>query len=306
MAVTKFPSGLVVKPHPFPKGLDPSTATNKQLVSNGLPPRPKDPTLLLGWENLMERLRTTTFIEPQFQRTNRRHGPSLHSPGTGGSLSANWSGAVVVLPEDAAPGADFFVVMGQWTVPNPLPAAKDFRPYASASWIGIDGWFPDGSSIIQIGVECDAIGTASGAVEQTIYLWWEWTPENEVEITSLAVKPGDSLTGVIVREGPGANIILSNDVNNQYTAFEVTFPTNTVVGNCAEWIVERPLKDGVLSQLANYGSVAFQEAWAGTNLAGGEATLNPLLGFSVDMIGDNGGTISKGSTAGRQVNCFFV
>ena len=85
------------------------------------------------------------------------------------------------------------------------------------------------------------------------------------------------------------------------------FPTSTVVGHCAEWIVDRPgTLAGVYTQLANYGSVAFQEAWAGTNLAGSEATRNPLLGFSVDMIGDDKSTISHGSTASRQVNCFFV
>jgi hypothetical protein len=306
MAVTKFPGGLVVQPRPFPKAFNPSTATDKQLVSHGLPPRPKDPTLLLGWENLMERLRTTPFIEPEFQRTNRRHGPALHGPGTGGTPSPNWSGAVVVLPENAPAGADFFVVVGQWTMPNALPAANDSQDYICSSWIGIDGWFP-GDSIIQAGVESDVHNTSSGMIAENSFAWWEWFPENPIAISNFAVSPGDSLTGVIVRQGPGANIIFSNNVKNTYTAFEAMFPTSTVVGHCAEWIVERPGNPAsVLTQLANYGSVAFQEAWAGTNMAGSDAVRDPLLGFSVDMIGDNGSTVSHGSTASRQVNCFFV
>lgn len=47
-------------------------------------------------------------------------------------------------------------------------------------------------------------------------------------------------------------------------------PGVRVVGNSAEWIVERPMVDGVLSTLADYSSVNFTKAvaWSGLSNAG--------------------------------------
>jgi hypothetical protein len=74
MAETTFPSGVVIRSHPLPKGVDLLKASDQELVKHGVPPRPKDPTLLSEWENLMKSLGRSTFIEPKFRRTDRRRG----------------------------------------------------------------------------------------------------------------------------------------------------------------------------------------------------------------------------------------
>ena len=84
---------------------------------------------------------------------------------------------------------------------------------------------------------------------------------------NLAVSVGDLLVCTIVADSSTtASIVLSNSTTDQAVTFGVTAPTGTtLVGSCAEWIVERPSFGGVLSQLANYNSVTFQEAFGGTN-----------------------------------------
>jgi hypothetical protein len=273
-----------------------------------MPPRPKDPTLLSEWENLMKSLGGSTFIEPKFRRTDRRHGPAIRpAPDirSGTETWHNWSGGVVYLPTPSPPGAKFYVVSGHWTVPNPMPGDADQQLYHSSNWIGIDG---DGGSgdVLQAGIECDARFDDSGAVEQWIYPWWEWFPEGEIQITNLAFSVGDLVVcNIVADSSTTASIVLSNSTTNQTAALGVTAPTGTtVVGNCAEWIVERPeLFGGVLSQLANYDSVTFQEAFGGTNLPDSDAVRDPSEGNAINMIGDNGAIVSTATVAFRQVNC---
>jgi hypothetical protein len=282
---------MVIRSHPLPKGLDPLKASDQELVRHGVPPRPKDSTLLSEWENLMKRLGRSTFIEPKFRRTDRRRGPVIRS---GTQTWNNWSGGIVFLPPNSPAGAKFYVVAGQWTVPNALPGDADDQLYYCSSWIGLDGEKPS-VDILQAGVECEVQFTSSG-VAQTIYPWLEWLPENEIQITNLAVSVGDLLVcNITSNSSTTATIVLSNSTNNQWTAFDVTAPTGTtLVGNCAEWIVERP-NFGGLTQLANYDSVTFQEAFGGTNLPGSDAVRDPREGDAINMTGDNGVVISTGT-----------
>jgi hypothetical protein len=311
MAETTFPSGLVVRSHPFPKGFNLLKASDQELVRHGLPPRPKDPTLLSQWERVMQSLARSTFIEPEFRRTDRRHGPIIRS---GTDTSKNWSGEVVFLPPSAPAGAKFLLVAGEWTVPSPAPAADDFQLYYCASWIGIDG--DNSGDVLQVGVECEAQKALQepGEVRRTIYPWWEWFPENEIQITNLAVSAGDLLRPggdllscqISVTSSTSAIIILANITTQQTAAFDVTAPAGTtLVGNCAEWIVERPEVGGSLSQLAGYGSVAFQQAFGGTNLPGSDSVRDPSEGDAINMMGDQGSVLSTGNVGFRQVNCFF-
>jgi Peptidase A4 family/Protein of unknown function (DUF3761) len=298
---TTFPSGVIVRSYSSVKGVDFLKAINRELVGHGLPPRPNDPTLLSHWENLMKGLDRSGFVEPKFRRTDRRHGPAIRS---GTETEPHWSGGVVFLPPNSPAGAKFYVVAGQWTVPNPMPGGADEQLYYCSSWIGIDG--DNSADVLQAGVECEARFTGSGTAKR-IYPWWEWYPENEIEITNLDVSVGNLLVCLISSQNnTTANIVLSNSTNSQWTAFEATAPTGTtLVGNCAEWIVERPSVGGVFTQLANYGSVTFQEAFGGTNLPGSDAVRDPSVGDAINMIGDDGTVVSTATVEQRQVNCLF-
>ena len=61
MPETTFPSGLVARSQPLPRGFDPLTASQQELIRHGFPPRPKDPRLLSEWEKLMHRLASMSF-----------------------------------------------------------------------------------------------------------------------------------------------------------------------------------------------------------------------------------------------------
>jgi hypothetical protein len=243
-----------------------------------------------------------SFTEPQLFRTNRRHLPAIRD-GTGNST--NWSGGVVYLPAGFAV-AKFFIVYGQWTVPNPFPAAGDFQLYHCSFWIGIDGSYS--SDVLQAGAHCEAQNTSSGIVQREIHPWFEWFPENEIQITNLTVSAGDILSCLISStSSTTANMILANSTTNRAVAVEMTAPgTNKLDGNCAEWIVERPKVGGINTQLANYGAVTFWEAWGGTNLGGSDAVRNPIEGEALNMTGDDGSVVSKGNVGDRYVTCFFV
>jgi hypothetical protein len=302
MAITKLPAGFVVRSLPLPKDFDPLTASDQDLLGHGLPRRPQDPRLLSDWESLVRGFARSTFIEPEFLATDRQHGPMLRA---GATSSVNWSGGVVRLPADPAEGAKFYTVTARFTVPDFFPTGLQDLPYHCSCWIGID-WVDDASmDIVQAGVHCVVVQRGS-ETSALLYPWWQWWPGPETQITNLLTLPGDVMSCVIsTRSATVANVLLNN--NNQYTAFEVTPPKGTtVVGNCAEWIVERPQIGGVASQLANYGSVAFQTAWAGTNLGGSDAIREPSQGDAFNMFGDDGSLVSRAELLDQEVDCFFV
>src|SRR5207248_5908757 len=101
-------------------------------------------------------------------------------------------------------------------------------------------------------------------------------------ITNFLVSPGDLLRCVLcVESSTTGSVFLENKSTGVYTSFKVTAPsTTTLVGNCAEWIVERPLVDNVPSNLANYGVVIFDVAVAQVNH---DPTLEAASGTNINM-----------------------
>src|SRR5438552_2098952 len=89
-----------------------------------------------------------------------------------------------------------------------------------------------------------------------------------------------------------------NQSNDAYTSGDITAPSGTtLLGNCAESIVERPGLSGVPQKLAKYGTdyfdTSFASSSAGDLLASGTGTL-------LNMTDDSGKTISKASVAGPE------
>jgi hypothetical protein len=124
----------------------------------------------------------------------------------------------------------------------------------SATWIGIGGQFNNDSSLIQCGTEQDSIfGQAR------YYAWYEILPYNSINIPRriIAVSFGDQMQ---------ASIQLANTTTNQWiinitdTTTAQTFQTNvTYVSSqlTAEWIIERPVVNGNISLLNNFGNQTF-------------------------------------------------
>jgi hypothetical protein len=216
----------------------------------------------------------------------------------GTDTSDNWSGGIV-----NAPSGTFTSVSGQWTIPNPVATTNDGTRYYSSFWIGIDG--SGGSSdVFQAGVECEAVG-GSGGAQQTIYPWWEWYPEDEVQITNLPTAVGDVLScALTVVSSTSGNVFLKNVTNGTAVSFQISPPPGTtLVGNCAEWIAERPEVDGALTELVDYGEVNFSSCDAGASAG---ATVQSSSGDSINML-DGTQTISQAALTGPdEVSCTYT
>ena len=259
-----------------PEGFDPLHAEDRELLVFGYPARPdkdKHPELHETWKRMVSR--PLTIIEPQFAlRTDKQHG--IRNT-VANDTSTNWSGAASF----AAKGDSATYVIGQWTVPDVV--APGLGSYYCASWVGIDG---DGSpDVLQAGTECDVVSFGFFTAKQT-YVWWEWYPENEVQIANFPVTSGDVMyCAICVHSDTEAGFYLTNLTTGASTSFTKTAPQGThLVGNCAEWIVEAPTVNGGQSALARYGDVYFDECIAGTKknalLHGGDGDLITMVDSS--------------------------
>ncbi|MGH9077162.1 MAG: G1 family glutamic endopeptidase [Acidimicrobiales bacterium] len=278
------------------------SADSADLVEWGFPARPDDPHHLARYEAVFGRLKgKLNYVPPTFRRNeDRLHRPRTAATSAGTESSTNWSGGVVFAPS----GQSFKWVEGDWVVPN-VDAPTENQWYYSASWIGIDG---DGSGdVCQAGVECEVYRSGS-SITRHIYPWWEWFPESEVQVTNLAVGPGDMVTVLICTSGgagsTSASVYFSNRTTGASTSFAISAPSGTkLVGNCAEWIVEAPTVSGAQSSLADFGEVFFSVCEAVT---GAGTTVNGGTGDNINLT-NAGGTVSDGKLiTANVVQCLYV
>jgi hypothetical protein len=273
-----------------PKDFDPLKADDKALARYGFPSRPSDPKLAARWKEVMSR--GVRFIEPQFRAMpyKRRRLPQASAAKHGVENTDIWSGAVVHAPA----GDSFRWVEGTWTVPNAYPPgnAQDFVWYSASTWVGIDGI--DGSGdVLQAGCDSDVM-RFFGLTSRQLNPWWEWFPAGSFWISNFTISQGDTVNCLIcVTAGlkTEATIYLYNLTSNIAAHFMATAPKGTsLVGNSAEWIVERLEIDTNTPELAQYGEVYFSEANAGTANA---KLLQGGTGNTINMV-DSGNVISEG------------
>jgi hypothetical protein len=280
-----------------PPGFNPLTAAPRLLQRYGLPKRPdakSAPELLKSWEAAFAGPRT--WITPEFREMKGKyHGPArrprqqAHLKRAGVSVanatSENWSGSVAFPPV----GQTFTWVAGQWTVPNPYPPG--LGQFYASEWIGIDGW--KSGDVLQAGTETQVVNLLGKDFSaRVVYAWWEWYPAYEVAITNLPVSPGDIMSCLIhVNSISTASVIVQNQSSNVTTLFTITAPSGTtLVGESAEWIVERPTVNKVLTKLADYKVDYFDYGFAGTTNISKFVTLG--LGTAVTMKANNGASLS--------------
>ncbi|HLJ88295.1 MAG TPA: G1 family glutamic endopeptidase [Candidatus Angelobacter sp.] len=256
-----------------PNNFDPFTAKPEDLARFGLPSIPQNPEILELYRGIFNRLKGRLhFIEPEFQVNGDRSTGPLSRVSVSAKTSTNWSGVVVYPPSNQA----FQWVYGQWVIPNVyLPSNYQAGVwYRCASWIGIDG--DSGSKdVFQAGVVHKIMqNSSSGELEREVHAWAEWFPASAVTITNFPVSPGDLITVTLCSsDGEGSttgNALLSNYNSGAMTIVGLTAPSDkSLVGNCAEWIVEAPtitIAGGdTVSSMPNYGEVIFTVGQAGTS-----------------------------------------
>jgi hypothetical protein len=304
-AVLTLSHGIEVRTFAPPADFDPLTADDDTLLRNGFPARPPEGPHLDRFTQVLKRLRgRLNYVQPTLQvNPDRFHGPRRPPTHTqaGTDTSPNWSGGVVFAPAHRS----FSWVQGDWTIPN-VDAPIENQWCYSASWIGIDGY--RSKDVCQAGIECEAYRTGTTVVRK-IYPWLEWYPASEIQITNFSVSSGDFITALVCA-GPGAGataaaIYFSNRTTGNFTSLNFTAPAGkSLVGNCAEWIVEDPTVNGQQGVMADYGQVSFSmcQAYVGST----ESTVDAGTGDNINMVFNNT-TVSTGSLVGATgVLCQYV
>jgi hypothetical protein len=162
------------------------------------------------------------------------------------STDLNWGGYAVASdfnnPQPVVTG-----VSGSWVVPEVAISQNDTF---SAVWIGIGGTF--GTDLIQAGTEQDSINGV------TYYsAWFELLPDYEITVTTMNISSGDKISACIGLSDPNLNvwtISLIDLTNGESFSQDFEYSSSRL---SAEWVLERPVVNNVLSQLADFGTLTF-------------------------------------------------
>lgn len=260
--VTQCGGGIVARSVTPAAGFDPLTATDAQLVANDLPPRPTGTKELVVWRNFVTKhpqtrstcnLRVGHRGSPNRTRQTQSSGPAVVTPLDTSVHSANWDGNI-------ADGQSYTDAFGTFTV----PAAQGTSTAYSSSWVGVGQGLSSRQPLIQGGSESDALGIP------TYSLWWELYPQNNQQVFSNNVHPGDT---VYVH----AHLSYNDDwvvVKDEKTGAGGTYGLQTTSiwpDNTAEWIFERTEVGGYYPRLTDAttsftGATAYGTGYSGTSL----------------------------------------
>lgn len=290
-----------------PAGFDPIAASDEELAYHGFPPRPDQfhqPKAYATWVRAMKASKVR--IVPKLEQTAVFHGPVkaakpsnptavesnplLSTQARNTSYSSNWSGYVDFSGATSYGSTSYYYLVNHFVVPvaqQAFGACTGGWDWGSA-WNGIDGWgSPD---VLQAGIEFDAY--CSGSTRASYYsAWYEWYPYGEVRIGGFPVAPGDDMFVEVWHTSPTQGYAyLVNYNNNQSVEVGFTaYPGYPLVGNSAEWVVERPSVGGSLTTLTNYIMDPFWDAYAYTE----SYAFNDIdEATPVDMLDNSGKVIS--------------
>jgi hypothetical protein len=185
------------------------------------------------------------------------------------STSTNWSGYSAI-------NGRYTSVSANWT--QPTAKCTSATTYSSF-WVGLDG---DGSSSVeQTGTSADCSGGAP-----RYYAWYEMYPKFPVNL-SLAIRPGDSLSGSVTTDGNGHfTLTLRNNTTGQ--SFSTSQRLNRAKLASAEAIAEAPSSSGGVLPLTNFGTASFSS----TTVNG-----QPIGNFNPDKIDMVSGSTVKAQTS---------
>lgn len=290
-----------------PVEFDPLIASDQDLATYGFPPRPDEgasPDGYKSWRRAM--LASKARMVPSLELTNIFHGPVRakqvkDSTGT----SSNWSGSVDFSGATSYnKSSSFYFLLTDYVVPiarQAYGACTGGWDYSS-SWIGIDGY--GSNDVLQAGTESDAY--CSGSTTSSYYsAWYEWYPYGSVRISNFPVAPGDDLfLEVWNTSATQGYAYFVNYTTNQVVDLGFTAPSGTkLVGNSAEWVVERPGVGGGLATLTNYISDYFSNCFAYT-FAGSTYEPGTSSAVQVTMLDNSGNAISYPTLLGSSAIWF--
>jgi len=257
-----------------PANFNPLKASDEELATYGFPPRPDqatDPAGLAKWNKAMSvatrrwngELRPRQFRNQPMKEAKAPAGVQLTpsvSHGTSTAQSYNWS-AIVNTNKLTKYNSktSFYYIFSEFNVPVAQQAFNgsggnicDGGWDIASIWNGIDGF--SNSDVLQGGV--DSAYYCNGTTKEAFYATWiEWIPAGSVY--EYYVNPGDDMYVETWNTSSTTGYVWIEDLTQQINAiYSLTAPSGMeLVGNSAEFVVERPAGDTTstgLYPLANY------------------------------------------------------
>jgi len=305
-----------------PKGFNPMTASGRELAQYGLPQRPDqaaDPKGFAVWQRGMLALKTRASDVKATKYFSREFMPAKNQPartieaGPSTINSTNWSGVAVTNTNTSwNKKTSFSYVTSVFNVPAaqpPIGACDNgiTGPFYEVSWNGIDGFniLFGTSDVLQGGSYSYA--DCNGNVQY--FGWVEWYPSYSLMVLLCGVNPcpvnaGDDFWVVTYGvAGTATQNVYVEDLTTQwYGNMYLPYVTGPgLVGNTAEWIMERPYCCGESDPLplANYIYAFFANSYAED---GADKVFYPgstaSSAFDITMLDDSGSDYISAVTAG--------
>jgi hypothetical protein len=154
------------------------------------------------------------------------------------STSSNWAGY-------AAFNGRYTTVSANWK--QPTASCTSATTYSSF-WVGLDGY--SSNTVEQTGTSADCSGGTP-----RYYAWYEMYPKFPVNL-SIAVRPGDSMSGSVTTDGAGHFTL---HIHNGTTGGDFVTTQNSKKArlSSAEAIAEAPSGAGGVLPLTNFGTASF-------------------------------------------------
>lgn len=183
--------------------------------------------------------------------------------------SKNWAGYAEVASTNTESGPframTYTAVEDSWTVPTVTVKGTAF----SSDWVGIGGYAPGDSTLVQAGTEADSVDQ-----EAQYRAWTEVLPAAEDPL-SMTVRAGDRIT-VVVREIAVKEWTMAvTDVTRGVTQSRTVFYGAS--GSSAEAIHERPTLGSHLAKLAVTTPATFTPGFYSESAPGSSPVWRPLL-----------------------------
>lgn len=132
--------------------------------------------------------------------------------------------------------------------PLPSRSKKQATNQYSSFWVGIDGY--SSNTVEQTGTDSDC---QSG--KPTYYAWYEFYPQPSFIISSLTIRPGDTIFADVKYTSGNSFTIVIKDLTTG-KSFSTSHKVSSAQRTSAEWIAEAPYSGGILP-LADFGTVSF-------------------------------------------------
>jgi hypothetical protein len=240
-----------------PKSFDPRTASAQALERYGFPRRPTDPAARAQWDKVFGNdaqpaapggCVSNEFAEGPEEVAGGGSGEEIFASEDKNTL--NWAGF-----EDAAQGhpSHFGAVTGEY--PQPTYHSTSCAEPHEVSWTGLGGDFS--TNLMQ-----DGTGLGS-----EYYAWYEILPNPLVKV-SLTVKAGDLIQDYVTYSGGTVDFWVYNHSRETYSHTTIGGVSGSYNGSSAEYVDERPIVNGGLSNLADFEKVQWREGKAFNNVTG--------------------------------------